>query len=211
MTCEEVRDQLHPYFDGELPEAQVRQLESALADCPDCQADLDELIAMRAMMTEALVEPIREVDLSGFADQVLQRIETEEEAVTAPPVTAAEEPALLDQLMAWFTPPRLAGAFAVALAALVFLWPGATSDPVEDAGVAETVADSSRAGTKEKNRRRPMEIEASPQGRHAATVESWEVAQGRVKIDQNADDPSMPLVVWHIIDEEGAPSGDTGL
>ena len=56
-----------------------------------------------------------------------------------------------------------------------------------------------------------METEASPPGRHAATVESWEVAQGRVEIDQNTDDPTRPLVVWHIVDEEGTPPVDTGL
>ena len=70
---------------------------------------------------------------------------------------------------------------------------------------------ASASETQGKRRRRPMETESVPTGRNAATVESWEVAQGRVKIDQNTDDPSTPLVVWHIIDEEGAPSGDTGL
>jgi len=208
MTCEEVREQLHPYFDGELPEEQVRAVETALEECPDCQADLEELVAMRAMMHQTLVEPVELADFSGFADQVMTRVEAEEgEKRTNVIVGQTPAPGLLEQLVTWFTPPRLAGACAVALAALVF-WPG-SPESMDKSTSEESVATVSE--TRSKRGRRPMETESVPTGRNAATVESWEVAQGRVEIDQNTDDPSTPLVVWHIIDEEGAPSGDTGL
>ena len=212
MTCEEVHEHLHSYFDGELPEEQVRHVESALAECPECQTDLDELVAMRAMMQESLVEPTRETDFSGFANQVMARIENEEAVEVAPAETSAEEPGFLELLAAWFTPPRLAGACAMALAAAFVWWPNAPSETTEPSA-SETIAATSSEGTEQerRNRRRPMETETSPPGRHAASVESWEVAQGRVEIDQNTDDPTRPLVVWHIVDEEGAPPVDTGL
>ncbi|MEC9072089.1 MAG: hypothetical protein VX938_06910, partial [Myxococcota bacterium] len=182
-----------------------------------------ELVAMRAMMHQTLVDPVELADFSGFADQVMTRVEAEEgEKRTNVVVEQTPAPGLLEQLVTWFTPPRLAGACAVALAAL-FFWPG--SPESMDKSTSETsvtgrtdqaqwIASGGAGGsttTKSKRGRRPMETESVPTGRNAATVESWEVAQGRVEIDQNTDDPSTPLVVWHIIDEEGAPSGDTGL
>jgi hypothetical protein len=57
-------------------------------------------------------------------------------------------------------------------------------------------------------RRRGADLKA---GRHAAFVEHVEAAKGRVVVDDNTDDPSKPMVVWHHVDE-GTPmpiEGDT--
>jgi anti-sigma factor RsiW len=43
MTCDRVRDRLQGYDEGTLDRAERAQVAGHLAECPDCQADLDAL------------------------------------------------------------------------------------------------------------------------------------------------------------------------
>ncbi len=52
MTCEEVRDLLSPYADGELDLVRSLAIERHLADCRDCAAALDGLRALSARLAD---------------------------------------------------------------------------------------------------------------------------------------------------------------
>jgi anti-sigma factor RsiW len=43
MSCDEVRDAMHRYLDGELPENEITGLESHLLDCATCREEHDRL------------------------------------------------------------------------------------------------------------------------------------------------------------------------
>jgi anti-sigma factor RsiW len=58
MNCELVHEQIVTAAYGELPDEQVRELELHLADCPECQQERKQLLALKAL-AEAypVVEP----------------------------------------------------------------------------------------------------------------------------------------------------------
>jgi anti-sigma factor RsiW len=55
MTCDEVKTLLNAYFDGELDAAQKAKLESHLAECRLCAADLEKLQGVRTAIREDMV------------------------------------------------------------------------------------------------------------------------------------------------------------
>ncbi len=48
MTHRDVEQRLDAYVDGELPESEARELAAHLAECPECTARHDALVALRA-------------------------------------------------------------------------------------------------------------------------------------------------------------------
>lgn len=207
MTCDEVRERLDAYFDGELGEAEAVGMAQALEGCPSCQSDLRDLAALRAMAEAAFVEPVRNADLSGFADGVMQRIGALA-AGSEPVDEAGGGTSWLAQLLS-LDRPRLAwaGAMVAALVVAGVLWFAPESTTPEATGpdhaTPSTVATAPKASSP--TPRRGRELETAPTGLHAATVESFEVAHGRVIIDDNADDPDRPMVVWHLEEEPANP------
>ena len=220
MNCKEIRDQLHPYLDGELAPPLALKIEQSLDDCPDCKAELEELQALRLMARAALEGPVAEIDLSHMAGDVMARLKAE---------GALREPAGSPQtsdggLMAWLTslftfeqPLMSAAALAIALLAIGAIAFNATSNSEsagpEIASPAPTAAPSESVATAQPpapaiERRSGATLEP---GQHAAFVEHVEAAKGRVVVDDNTEDPSKPMVVWHHVDEGAAlpVEGDT--
>jgi len=208
MNSQELRDQLYPYLDGELDPERALEVERALEDSPECQAELQELQAVQLMTRAAFEGPAAEVDLSHMAGDVMAQLQAEGALRTA------EGPGL----MAWlkglltFEQPLMSLAAAAALAALVIgaMSYGAPSSEEAASGTdvatttpapgAEAVAEAPKVAPPIGKRRGP-ELES---GRHAAFVEHIEAAKGRVVVDANTDDPSKPMVLWHHVDEGGA-------
>ncbi|HXW96853.1 MAG TPA: anti-sigma factor [Gemmatimonadales bacterium] len=54
MTCAEFRERLDAHVDGELPDAEAREMESHLAGCPDCAAACERHMALRSALREQL-------------------------------------------------------------------------------------------------------------------------------------------------------------
>jgi anti-sigma factor RsiW len=52
VTCDEVRELLSPYADGELDLVRALEIERHLADCPDCAAALERLRALSARLAD---------------------------------------------------------------------------------------------------------------------------------------------------------------
>ena len=228
MNCEEVHDKLHPFLDGELTAAEASAVEQALVDCPDCQSELAEMQAVRALAREAFEAAdarVAEVDLSGLFDGVMARLEAdgaihtrsqEQAAAPAAPAAPAAEPQpdFIDRAMDWlgkalrFEQPMASFALAAAIALIVGGVYWAQTSAVETApGGSITSTPSIANGDPAPRPRRGMELEH----RNVAEVESVEVAVGRVEIDDVTADPDKPMVVWHIVDEGATGSAEQGL
>ena len=206
MNSQELRDQLHPYLDGELDPEQALEVERALEEHPECRAELRELEAVQLMARAALEGPVVDVDLSHLSGEVMARLETEGALRRAP----EERRGLWDQLMALFTfeAPMVSMAAAAAIVALVVGAMAISSAPTQEQSSVTNVAETAPAAPAATvanappiGKRRGPELES---GRHAAFVEHIEAARGRVVVDANTDDPSKPMVVWHHVDEGGA-------
>ena len=210
MNCQELRDQLHPYLDGELEDPHALEIERALEDCPECRAELDELQAVRLMARAALQGPVAEVDLSHVVGDVMARLQSEGELREGAKPTTEQGPGLVAWLKGLFTfeqPLVSLAAMAVVLLIIGAVAFNATSEkeaagtqiasPTPTAPKTESVATVPKLGPPI-GKRRGLELES---GRHAAFVEHVEAAKGRVVVDANTDDPSKPMVVWHHVDE----------
>jgi anti-sigma factor RsiW len=102
MQCNEVKEHLHAYADGELEPSLHESVRDSLSDCADCQEELAEIVALQLLAREVFATPVEEVDFSGFADAVMSRI-GEENAIEGVKVErTSEAPSLMTRLSAWF-------------------------------------------------------------------------------------------------------------
>jgi hypothetical protein len=197
MSCEEIQEILGAYRDGELDSDMRDRVDGELASCPACQAALRELEALSNLVHRAVIEPAASADLSGFADEVMARIAAETTPARAP---ATEDPSGFVQRFAsmlGLDGRSLALAGALVAAALAWgLWPAA---PIEAPIPSPSMESGTPSPSLAARPRRGMEMETALSGGNAASVQEVEVAHGRVVIDDNADDPDRPVVVWHIL------------
>jgi hypothetical protein len=161
-----------------------------------------------------VLEPAAAADLTGFADEVMARIAAEVPHRVAVVETRSES--LLDRIASMLGLDArsmvMAGAFAAAALAWG-LWttaPSTPSAPQDGSRTAAGAPESPNSPTESvaPRPRRGMELETASAGRNAASVQQVEVAHGRVVIDDNADDPDRPVVVWHIVGDEVDPDAD---
>ncbi|MGD2080998.1 MAG: zf-HC2 domain-containing protein [Nitrospirota bacterium] len=138
MRCDETRDRLSEYLDGELPPGERRGVEQHLAACEGCRKELSELEA-----TLGHLDSLSEVEPPPFYTQGVMRRVREE---------ARPGPGLLGRL---FFPLRVklpAEALALALVAVVAIYvfkamgPEVTMKPEEVAMKPPTVASAPEAG-----------------------------------------------------------------
>lgn len=204
MDRTELKNNLMPFLDGELDASTAAELERALAEAPELQAELAEMKRVNAFASEAILAPAAKVDLSGVYAGVMARIAADGQAVTA-------TPSLWNRISTWFSevvrferPMVLVGMAAAILAAVVFLSSGDSVVP-GDAGQPSIAGTSMR----EAPRRRGAEEEVKVISRAGVTVERLEANKGKVFIDFDQNDPEAPMVLWHVMDGEGieAPKG----
>lgn len=181
MSCIQDESLLERYLDGELPEPLVRRVEDALEACEHCRS----LVAQAEAIRGALKTRHAEVAASAPVDAMWSRIEAAlAEAPAAPPAAT-----LLDRLARWWASladRRLEvaiGATAVVLAAVVGVWVLRTASITPEPAAPETAV-----------------APAAPD--NTLIVESYEVSEGTVVIDQDLDDTGAPTVVWHFSAED---------
>lgn len=71
--CEEYAALLDLFVDGELPSEVMARVQAHLADCPGCQAYVDDALAMRAGFPDVEETAVPE----GFAEGVMKRVREE--------------------------------------------------------------------------------------------------------------------------------------
>jgi anti-sigma factor RsiW len=112
MSCTRMKEQILPYLDGRLKDAELRDMEKHLAACAVCRLRVNEFRSVTALLDELpKIEPS-----AAFDVRVRARV--------------AAEPAK-QSWWAWFTPsPRVA--FAASMLLLALVWIGTYSS---DSGV----------------------------------------------------------------------------
>lgn len=71
--CEEYAALLDLFVDGELPPEEMAQVQAHLAECPGCQAYVDDALALRAGFPDVETTIVPE----GFAEGVMKRVREE--------------------------------------------------------------------------------------------------------------------------------------
>ncbi|MFO0745696.1 MAG: zf-HC2 domain-containing protein [Myxococcota bacterium] len=203
LTIQDTKKLLMPYADGELTAAEVAQVERALAEHPEARAELDEIRRVSLFARDAFEAPVADVKLDGVYDAVMARIAAEDKAKAPVQQSAwARFMAWCGELVRFERPMALAGLAAAVVAIVVGVTmlggPSSHNAVNHDNTVAKVVP----------GQRRGPEVEHAA-GRNTAFVEDWEVAKGKVIIDVNQDDPDQPMVLWHVVEDEGtvAPKG----
>ncbi len=187
MSCLKDDVLLLRYVDDEVPEPIRHRVEVALDTCAHCR---DVVAANRALggllreSTRDALAPLAPLDLWAGIEARLERAPPE-------PAWTVRWREALRRL--WSERPLELGfgaAAAVALAALV-VWVGRSVDAPQPEPGDQTLAGVTMGQD------------------NGLVVESYEVAEGTVVIDQNPDDVAAPTIVWHFV-EGDATDGATG-
>lgn len=220
MNCNEVKNLLMPFHDGELDPAVAAEVEAALEGCPEARAELEELGFIHAFAADAFTATVPEVDLSGVYDGVMARIAAEDAAEAADTAAAIEGvrvqredagPGLLDRIGAWFGElfrlqrPVTALVAMAALAALVAgVWFTGSQSPAPDGSVD---GGGDYATINNNGKRRGREGEVSVKSTRVEAIAD----KGEVKVITFDDSDDEPLVLWHVVEGEGVsmPNGNS--
>jgi len=208
MNCNDVKQHLMAFHDGELEPALAAEVEAALAGCPECAAELEELNLVHAFAADAFAATMPEPDFSGLYDAVMARVVAEEvetaQAIEGVRVQREEaRPGLLDRLGAWFGElfrferPLIAMVGVAALVAIAagFWFTGSASNS-SGSGVGPAPV----AKIENPNKRRGREGEVTVR---SAWVEDSIATVGEVKVINFDDSDDQPLVLWHVVEGEG--------
>ena len=234
MNPSELKFRLHALVDGELDAVEEQEVRSALAEHPDCQAEIEEIKATRNLAHVAFAAPAGTVDLSGVYDGVMARIEASEQVEGVPVLRQSElQASVLQRIGGWLAalvrferPVAAAATCAVLIIMVGGIWlsslgpnePDGTINDGAPGGVASTNDDKTdneaiaKSGEPVRSTRRtdeePEVLEAGEPGANAAQVVSFVSSEGTVRIEHNEDDPSQPVVVWHIVEESSGGDGE---
>lgn len=205
MNCTELKELLMPYADGELEPQKASDVQNELARCAECRAELEEIQRVSAFARVAFTAPVAGIDLSGVYGRVMAQVASEQRTSSSVWARATE---WFREVIRFERPLALAGLAAGVIAIVV----GVTQVGGSSNSGAVNGRDGEVARTEESGpgmKRRDAEHEVRTGGRNTAYVEGWEVARGKVFIEQSAEDPDQPLVLWHVVDEDGkaAPKG----
>ncbi len=198
MNCTDVKELLMPYADGELEAQTAAEVQTELARCFECRAEFEEIQRVSAFARVAFTAPIASVDLSRVYGRVMAQIGAEDRA--ARPSVWARATGWFREVMRFERPLALAGMAVAVIAVVVGVMQLGGSPNPSASGAGGDVARTDESAPSLK--RRDAEHEVRTGGRNTAYVEGWEVARGKVFIEQSAEDPDQPLVLWHVVDED---------
>jgi anti-sigma factor RsiW len=198
MNCNDLKQHLMPFADGELEPALAAEVEKSLADCPECREELAEIRRIGGLSRAAFLAPVEAVSLAGVYDGVMARIQAEDvAALPAQPSLWARFTRWCSEVVRFERPMVLAGAAALAVALVVGLTLAGGDERANGVGPSPTVANSEL-------KRRGAEEEVK-MGKNTAFVEHLEANKGKAYVEFDKNDPEAPMVLWHVVEEDGAP------
>lgn len=189
---------LEAYFDGECSDDERVTVERWLEEVPECQEAYVLLGEVRAALKEPVTEALQQADFGAMWSNIQKEI-AEPEPVRNVVEEPAEKTGLWSRFLQAFGGQPLVPVAGLALiAAWVVMGPENMPETGEQPGTEIAEAPTGDASEKE--------VEKA--GVHIAYVSGVEYDSGTVILDQNLDDPSEPLIVWHIEgDDNGASKG----
>jgi hypothetical protein len=108
MKCQSIKKLLVLYIGDDLPRKKMISARSHIEQCPNCKAELDELMKMKSRIERMALNDIPEALHPDFAEKVTGQIDRDR--VTAPPTR--------DRIPRWFLPIPVR---AIGILALVFI------------------------------------------------------------------------------------------
>jgi anti-sigma factor RsiW len=171
MNCEQVREKLEAYFDGELGAEERAAFEEALSGCPECEEELSALASIRSEMRASTEQDLAEVRFEGLWEGVAADIRQSEGIQVVP----ESEPGPIERLFGSFSWGKLV--------------------PIGAAALAMTFALAGDWGSSEGETPFPMPED------NVAFVSAVQYERGMVFIDQDPNDATAALIVWHTTDE----------
>jgi anti-sigma factor RsiW len=201
MNPIELKTHLMPYADGELDPELRAQVDAALAQSPELREELAEIQRISAFSHAAAFASAENVSFAGLYDGVMARIAAEAKVVApAKPGVWARFTAWCGEVVRFERPLVAAGFAAAALAAVIGIsMSGGAGAPT----ATPTVANGPE---KDLRPRRGAEEEVKMLGKNNAFVESLEAQKGKAYVEFDKNDPEAPMVLWHVIEDEGAPA-----
>ena len=197
MNREELKQHLMPFADGELEPGLAAQVEAALSNDPESREELAEIRRISSLSRAAFLAPVEAVSLAGVYDGVMARLGKEE----AKPGLWARVSKWMSEVVRFERPMVLAGAAALAVALAVGLSLGGGGGPGAPGGNGANVAANNGDP-----KRRGAEEEVKAMGRNTAFVEHLEAQKGKAFVEFDKNDPEAPMVLWHVVDEDGTPA-----
>jgi anti-sigma factor RsiW len=214
LSRDELEQRLMPYVDGELRADEAAAVERALAEHPDLAREAAALRDL-SLLTRAAFAPaeahVASVDFSALHATILARLEpaaTPARAIESPPTLGARIGAWWRDFFAFERPLALAGFAAVTVAVLGTL--ALRSDEPALVAPSSVAISTPAADAKTARVRRGPEEEVAIGDRGAVRVESVEVTDGRVFVEGGSDETDKPLVLWHVVEGEGAVNAPAG-
>ena len=211
MSCEHEQNLLGAYFDGETTPEESASVESWLDSCPPCQGEFERLGNVKLALISNVDSEMEQVDFGALWKNIEVEINREEKA-RAPIVEDSSSGPLSvwQRVAALFSSQPLVPVGAMALLVTLVVM-GTGEDMALDGEelcdknplgpeLAQGLAPS-EGGTAGELGAEPMDAQS-----HLAFVSGLEYESGAVFIDQDMDDPTQPLIVWHIENEGDEPS-----
>jgi Ca-activated chloride channel family protein len=145
MNCEQTKEWLLAYLDGQVNERQRAEIEAHLAGCPACAAEREALAALRADLSATVGAAGAAIQLPPAAEtRIAQRLEAE--------LKKAQRPGLLARFGAWLGGPglvlggALAAVLVLACVGAILLRVSSFGSTPEPEVIAETIVVKATAG-----------------------------------------------------------------
>ena len=206
MISEHKRQLLGAYFDGETTPEETAEVQSWLESCPESQAEFERLGNVKLAMISRVDSEIQQVDFGALWKNIESEINKEAPARAPIVEDSPEVMSVWQKIVGLFSAQPLVPAGAMALlVAVVVMGTGeeiGTEAPTNSGGVVggELAAGEGASGSESET------IGNDVSQSHLAFVSGVEYESGTVFVDQDMDDPTQPLIVWHIENEGNEPS-----
>ena len=191
MNCNDIKQHLMPFADGELEPGLAAEVEKALTDCPEAREELAQMQETRrisALSRHAFLAPVEAVNLAGVYDGVMARLTAENADARK-----RDEPGVWARFVNWCSevvrferPMVLAGAAAAVLALVIGVSLSSGGAPTLPAGPGAdgpSIAGPAGNGDAVEMKRRAAEEEVKAAGKHTAFVESLEADKGKAYVE----------------------------
>lgn len=201
MKCEHDQTLLELYFDGEADTTVSATVETWLDSCDPCANAFMAMGEMRAALIAPYQEKVQKADFGAMWKNIEAEIGREAEAGVPRVVVEKESVGFLESIASLFRSQPWVPAGAVALFAAVAYF-GAAGPAVNPDGAAQVATVNQNAEDAES-----VAAAVAKSENHLAYVSGVEYESGMVILDQDLEDPTKPLIVWHIDDEDFSKGG----
>lgn len=208
MNPEEQGIMLSAYFDGELDEEQRLEVEKILQNDPELAEQLGGMKDLGIALHRALDDEAANVDFASMREAVLREMSDIAPTVASAAPKAPREPqvGLMDMFRAFFERPVVAFALGLLVAGVWTSYSPLVQSPADS--TSASVPEALTAENLPTARMRAPEGEQSfSKASPSLVLETLSVEKGKVVLDQQANDPDAPVVLWHF-SESGGDSGE---